>query len=87
MRCAKGAVKPGGMCCTMRRGMEKSRGKRGRISWRALGPPVEVLNATMAGVHAEWRSEFMFSLSDREAFGGFLEQTAAGGEWRDRAAA
>jgi hypothetical protein len=82
-RWAKGAVKPGGMCCTIRIGTARSRGKRGKISCKALGPPVEVPRATIADT--EGKAELQFS--DWHERAGFLDKASTVIEFCDCAAA
>src|ERR1017187_69048 len=64
-------------------GTERSGGKRGKMFRSAFGPPVEVRKATIAEAVAERVSQ----VPNKVDWGGFLEKTSVGGEFRDCAAA
>src|SRR5438045_1359187 len=64
-RWANGAVNPAGICCTIRIGTGRSRGRQNRMSCNALGPPVELPMATIADVA---KSHWSLSVEDRGRF-------------------
>jgi hypothetical protein len=64
-RRAKGAVKPDGICWTMRMGTGKSAENFGRICSRTLGPPVDNPMAITAGACTSgWMNESSEEESD-----------------------